>query len=141
MCKPLLACRLRLEARQHEAESAAAAVTELTQEERKLEAEVEEAGKAVRARKDEADALKDTENADAQHVQVCQGHLKGMPGRINHASAMLYQHCSGLSWMQRMLMQSMFRFLFGVTVLASHPSSSSLHMSIPCLSTKDLGLV
>ena len=103
-----------MEARRQEAESAAAAVTELTQQERKLEAEVEEAGKAVRARKDEADALKDTENADAQHVQVCQGHLKGMPGIVNHASAMLYQHCSGMSWMQLMLMHSMFRYVKGM---------------------------
>ena len=63
-------CRVRLDARRQEAKAAAAAVQELTQQERKLEGEVEEAGKAVRARKEEADALKDTENADVQHVQV-----------------------------------------------------------------------
>lgn len=60
-----------MEARRQEAETAAAAVQQLTEQERKLEGEVEEAGKAVRARKEEADTLKDTENADVQHVQVC----------------------------------------------------------------------
>lgn len=65
------ACRVRLDARREEAKTAAAAVHELTEQERKLEGEVEEAGKAVRGHKEEADALKDSENADAQHVQVC----------------------------------------------------------------------
>ena len=43
---------------------------ELTEKERSLEAELEEANKQVRALKEEADNLKDTETAEAQHVQV-----------------------------------------------------------------------
>lgn len=63
-------CRQRLEARRQEAVAAEATVQELTKKERSLEAELEEANKQLRALKDEADNLKDTETAEAQHVQL-----------------------------------------------------------------------
>lgn len=63
--------RERLAARREDAGKAEAAVKELDQQVTKLETEVEEVSKAVQACKDEADTLKDTENADVQHVQVC----------------------------------------------------------------------
>ncbi len=43
---------------------------ELTERERRLEGELEEATKQVRDLKEEADNLKDTETSEAQHVQV-----------------------------------------------------------------------
>ena len=43
---------------------------QLTEKERSLEAELEEANKQVRALKEDADNLKDTETVEAQHVQV-----------------------------------------------------------------------
>ncbi len=64
------ACRRRLEARRQEAQAAEAAVQELTEKERALEGELEEATKQVRALKEEADNLRETEIAEAQHVQV-----------------------------------------------------------------------
>lgn len=64
-------CRQRLEARRKEAKAAEAAVLELREKERALEGELEEASKQVRALKEESDNLKDTETAEAQHVQVC----------------------------------------------------------------------
>lgn len=63
-------CRQRLEARRQEAQAGQAAVKELTEKERRLEGEVEEASKQVRALREEGDTLRDTESAEAQHVQV-----------------------------------------------------------------------
>ncbi|DBB00026.1 hypothetical protein WJX77_003476 [Trebouxia sp. C0004] len=61
--------RQRLESRRKEAQAAEAAVKELTERERRLEGELEEAIKQVRDLKEEADNLKDTETSEAQHVQ------------------------------------------------------------------------
>jgi len=71
-------CRQRLESRRKEAQAAEAAVKELTERERRLEGELEEATKQVRDLKEEADNLKDTETSEAQHVQVqipCRHHV------------------------------------------------------------------
>ena len=71
-------CRQRLESRRKEAQAAEAAVKELSERERRLEGELEEATKQVRDLKEEADNLKDTETSEAQHVQVqlpCQHHV------------------------------------------------------------------
>lgn len=43
---------------------------QLTERERSLEAQLEEANKQVRALKEDADNLKDTETVEAQHAQV-----------------------------------------------------------------------
>lgn len=43
---------------------------QLTEKERSLEAQLEEANKQVRALKEDADNLKDTETAEAQQAQV-----------------------------------------------------------------------
>ncbi len=71
-------CRQRLESRRKEAQAAEATVKELTERERRLEGELEEATKQVRDLKEEADNLKDTETSEAQHVQVqipCRHHV------------------------------------------------------------------
>ena len=71
-------CVCRLESRRKEAQAAEAAVKELTERERRLEGELEEATKQVRDLKEEADNLKDTESSEAQHVQVwipCEHHV------------------------------------------------------------------
>ena len=73
-------CRQRLETRRQEAVEAEATVQELTKKERSLEAELEEATKQVRALKDEADNVKDTETAEAQHVQVREASCLVWPG-------------------------------------------------------------
>lgn len=43
---------------------------QLTERERSLEAQLEEANKQVRALEEDADNLKETETAEAQHAQV-----------------------------------------------------------------------
>ena len=43
---------------------------QLTERERSLEGQLEDANKQVRALKEDADNLKDTETVEAQHVQV-----------------------------------------------------------------------
>lgn len=76
-------CRQRLESRRKEAQAAEAAVKELTDRERRLEGELEEATKQVRDLKEEADNLRDTETSEAQHVQVqtaCQYYVAAKPG-------------------------------------------------------------
>lgn len=49
---------------------------QLTDRERSLEAQLEEANKQVRALKEDADNLKDTETVEAQHVQVGRSTLR-----------------------------------------------------------------
>lgn len=79
--------RQRLEARRQEAEQAAAAVQQLTERERSLEAELEEANKRVRALKEDADNLKDTETVEAQHVQDEEKALETLMSRRSTAQA------------------------------------------------------
>ena len=50
---------------------------QFSERERSLEAQLEEANKQVRALKEDADNLKDTETVEAQHVQVGRSSLQG----------------------------------------------------------------
>lgn len=92
-------CRQRLESRRKEAQAAEAAVKELTERERRLEGELEEATKQVRDLKEEADNLKDTESSEAQHVQVwipCEHHVAAVHCQPGNAVAVVEcQACRG----------------------------------------------